>query len=634
MDGPSAPAGLSLNDWYKLKAQSTRRMEAEAAAHSPAKSSHGAAAQAAPSSLHQSVLSSHSHSAPIMPVFSVSGDGGIPPVSGEEATAKGGFVKRFTSMVRVAADGSPAPLVTFTPNSMVISGAPSGGLGVRALLETSSPSPGFGSSVGFNSMELKSRPDVVGFSSKALPIPAAMREAFMEAKRRVAKLKEEGKPVDATAVSMGALGAYLAVPAGAKIEKVKKPGPEKKVAGASERLYPGPKEPEPEPEPAGPVLRVKGASERLYPGPKPKELDEVEQTQEQHEPPRRVKGASERLYPGPPREASNAGLLMDNQEAAPAAPPVKRVIGASSRLYPGAGASRSRRRSASSDSSSSSSSGSPAEPTPEPDAAAGDSEQPAPQPAERVQRKAVKVQSQRASSVRVQLRGNDADAADANPLDERKAREDAPSRPEDAAEAELQPLCGGKEAPAPKPTKPKLVGKAGSYVGGKFVLFDPAADAKKKPSLAQCMKNLKKRTPGIDLRSGGTSAGLHWMYRGAPGICAAAAGLAGGGVAGFMSPDNADSSFIPAVDWSKENSSTNVSMTLGTKFMEWIERYTHAPIEHPHQEWVAELLAASATTSEQTSLATAPELADDQNSTPVDSEQHHRVTIDSKENEP
>lgn len=625
MDGPSAPAGMSLNDWYKMKAQSTRRMEAPAASHSPAKSSHAAAAHAALSSLQQSALSSHSHSVPIMPVFSVSDDGDIPPVS-EQAAAKGGFVKRFTSMVRVAAD-NPAPLVTFTPNSMVISGPPSGGLGVRALLETSSPSPGFGSTVGFNSMELKSRPDVVGFSSKAMPIPAAMREAFMEAKRRVAKLKEEGKPVDATAVSMGALGAYLAVPAGTKIEKLKKPGPEKKVAGASERLYPGPKpEPEPEPEPAGPVLRVKGASERLYPGPKPKDSDEAEQTQEQHEPPRRVKGASERLYPGPPREASNTGLLMDNHEAAPVAPPVKRVIGASSRLYPGAGASRPRRRGASSDSSSSSSSGSPAEP----DAAAGDYEQPAPQPAERAQRKAIKVHLQRAPSVRAQPRGSDADAADTNPLDEGKARDDAPNRPEDGADVELQPLCSGKEASAPKSTKPKLVGKAGSYVGGKFVLFDPAAEAKKKPSLAQCMKNLKKRTPGIDLRSGGTSTGLHWMYRGTPGICAAAPGMAGGGVAGFMSPDNADSSFIPAVDWSKENSSTNASMTLGTKFMEWIERYTHAPIEHPHQEWAAELLAASVTTSEVTA---APELADDQNNTPVETEQHHTVNIDSKEYE-
>lgn len=589
-----APDGISLNEWYMQKSAAARRGEAPA----PTADSSATEPPAVQLRWLPGELGASSSQGPLMPVFRPSID-----VSGPDGPPRQGFVSRLTTMVSSAAEAA-------APTSSAASAGGAGGAGVRALLEQPSALLSEG---GFNaSTELRSRPDVIGFS-KAQPIPSAMREAFMEAKRRVAKMKEEGKPL-APGAMLSALGAYLVVPPGARTDKIKKPSADRKVAGASERLYPGPKvEVEEEEAPQEPVLRVRGASERLYPGPKAKaseggDADEEGSPRAGAERPERVlrvKGASERLYPGPRANADpNSGALMDSPEPAPA-PPVRRVIGASSRLYPGGGR-RGRRDGSSSDSSS------------DTEGEGGD-EAPARSPRAHSGLTGATGARGRQSEAPAAVRARMEATAPARPqrsvsVRARVGREEIPGSPrvvagatapvtDPAAVESLEPLSVGPgDALLDQPlssvgrttvSKPKLVGKSGAYINGKFVLFDPVAEAKKKPSLAVCLRNLKKRVPGIDLKAGGKCGGHHWMYRSCPGICAPAGG-GGSAVAGFMAPDNSDSAFIPALDWTKENSSSHDGMALGVKYLEWLEKYTHHPVEHTVVEWDAELAAALA----------------------------------------
>ena len=622
--GVGAPDGMSLNDWYLKKAQSMR-------VNAPDGDGIENRAPARPGARVQSLLSSspdsgHSASAPLIPVFRSGGlasDGKLS--EGDAAAARGGFVKRFTSMVQTAAVEVPrptAPLVTFMPASVTISAPSSHGVGVRVMLEQpSSVENGFGFHASSSSPP---RQDPVGLSgtaaSKAPPIPNAMREALMEARRRMAKLKEEGRTVEPTNLLSGALGAYMSTPPGMKPDKVKKPqiGPEKRVLGASERLYPGPKaEPEPEPEPQEPVLRVRGASERLYPGPKQKDGEEDEEDtapDATHGPKvvKRVRGASERLYPGPGGKpaSSNAGALMDDvPEAAPAPAPVRRVIGASSRLYPGP--SRGRRARRGSDSSSSSASRDASEGSEHDDAqpALGENNAspgnvdaveapavaaaPVPKPrVDRASRPAGRTAARADSSVSprrtTHVRGARQSVAQAPSVDgEAAAAADTavPATVKEAAAAEDDDVAPSKPQP-----KPKIVSKNGAYINGKFVLNDGSMDPRKKPNAALCMKNLKKRTPGIDIKQGGKAVGLHWMFRACPGICVSA-GSSGTGV--FVS-DNADSGFIPSQDWGEMTSANNDSMALGVRYLDWLDRFTQQPGSNQYSEFEREVAAAAA----------------------------------------
>jgi hypothetical protein len=117
------------------------------------------------------------------------------------------------------------------------------------------------------------------------------------------------------------------------------------------------------------------------------------------------------------------------------------------------------------------------------------------------------------------------------------------------------------------------------------VLFDPVAEARKKPSAAVCMKNLKKRLAGVDLREGGRTVGQHWMYRGCPGICNPSA-------TSFLTSDAPEGSFIPTVDWSQETSVSNSAMAWGMKYMEWLDKFTHEPDTAPFQGFEKELEAS------------------------------------------
>lgn len=609
---PAPSEGLSLNEWYLRKAAAARKADG-----GPELGNGQVFATDSQHSLRggRSDDRGHSHSMPIMPVFR-----GSPVVEDAdfESRGKGGFVQRFTSMVHSAAPAeaaSAAPLVTFLPNAVTILAPTSGGVGVRVLLEQ----PGLGAS---QTMAPSSRdvPPVGGsgegnggasLASRAPPIPAAMREAFMEAKRRMAKLKEEGKPLAAAAAtSLGALGAYLVVPPGAsKPDKVKKLSHDRKVIGASERLYPGPKQEEPDPEPEEPVLRVRGASDRLYPGPKPKAEEESSQEQQQSGQVKRVKGVSERLYPGPggkPQESSNVGDLMDSQPTVSLPP--RRVIGASSRLYPGPRQSRRRQNESSETSGSSDDSGTD-DPVPAPDSGEAAPASPtrsvspitdrsdrevevstahsAPVRPSRADRLRTNVAQTRGSRRQLAVSGIGNDAGEAE-------NSTHPSEPPSGGESLEKPTDSGAPPPSATvstaasnkpsslatqgsgkaPPKVTVSGKNGAYVNGKFVLFDPAAEARKKPSAAVCMKNLKKRLPGVDLREGGRTVGQHWMYRGCPGICNPAA-------SSFLTSDAPEGSFIPTVDWSQETSLSNTAMGWGVKYMEWLDRFTHEPDTTP-----------------------------------------------------
>ena len=158
---------------------------------------------------------------------------------------------------------------------------------------------------------------------------------------------------------------------------------------------------------------------------------------------------------------------------------------------------------------------------------------------------------------------------------------------------------GGKKAAASGPVSNGVpsaptgpAGKNGAYVGNKFVLFDSAAEARKRPSHAVCMKNLRRRAPGIDLATGSKALGSHWLWRATPGICASATRNASSELQSTFD-GGSDTAFVPSGEWGEGGTPglAGAASTMGgdsagaastqhsesSKYLQGILAFVHAP---------------------------------------------------------